>query len=70
MFTEEMAVEMLRKKFDELERLPKKEDFDGADVARIKSRLGPWNRALEAAGLKKKKPRQGKKRKTKEKNYE
>lgn len=60
MFTEEMAVEMLRKKYEELERLPKKNDFDGADVARIKNRLGPWNRALEAAGLKEKKPRQRK----------
>ena len=33
-------------------RLPKKTDFEPEEVARIKSALGPWPRALEAAGLK------------------
>ncbi len=54
MFTENMAIAMLKEKSAELGRLPKKSDFSGADVARIKSRLGPWNRALEKAGLKEK----------------
>ncbi len=55
MFTEDMAIAMLKEKFAELGRLPKKSDFSGADIARIKSRLGPWSRALENAGLKEKK---------------
>lgn len=46
------AEELLRKKFEELGRLPTKKDFDNADCARIKAFLGPWPRALEAAGLK------------------
>ena len=54
MFTKDMAVSMLREKSAELGRLPKKSDFCGADIARIKSRLGAWNRALETAGLKEK----------------
>ncbi len=45
------AKEKLRKKRDELGRPPKKEDFDGATRSRIKAFLGPWHRALEAAGL-------------------
>lgn len=52
MFTEEMAIALLREKHEELGRLPKKEDFSGENVSRIKSKLGPWPRALEAAGLK------------------
>lgn len=55
MFTEDMAISMLREKSAELGRMPKKSDFSGADISRIKSRLGAWNRALEAAGLKEKK---------------
>ena len=46
------AEELLRQKFSELGRLPKKEDFDDATRSRIKAFLGPWPRALEAAGLK------------------
>ena len=44
---------MLRKKYDELGRLPQKSDFDPVTLSRIKAFLGPWPRALEAAGLKK-----------------
>lgn len=55
MFTKDMAISMLREKSAELGRVPKKSDFSGADIARIKSRLGAWNRALETAGLKEKK---------------
>jgi len=36
----------------ELGRLPNKSDFSGQDVEAIKLALGPWPRALEAAGLK------------------
>lgn len=46
------AVELLRQKSDELGRMPKKDDFDEVTRSRIKAFLGPWPRALEAAGLK------------------
>ena len=46
------AEELLRQKYQQLGRLPTKKDFDNADCARIKAFLGPWPRALEAAGLK------------------
>ena len=55
MITEEKkqwAVEQLREKSKELGRLPKKDDFDVVTLSRIKAFLGPWPRALEAAGLK------------------
>ncbi len=48
----EWAIETLRLKSKELGRLPKKTDFDVATMSRIKAFLGPWPRALEAAGLK------------------
>lgn len=51
------AVAELNKKFEELGRLPKKTDFDEITRARIKAFLGPWPRALEAAGLKQPKAR-------------
>ncbi len=35
----------------EMDRLPKKSDFDEYEAARIKAFFGPWPRALEAAGL-------------------
>ena len=50
------AKETLREKSEELGRLPKKADFDEVTRSRIKSFLGPWPRALEAAGLKNPKP--------------
>ena len=53
------AIAQLQTAFEKLGRLPKKEDFDEATRARIKAFLGPWPRALEAAGLKP--PRGGKK---------
>lgn len=46
------AVERLQNKCKELGTLPKKEDFDVVTLSRIKAFLGPWPRALEAAGLK------------------
>ena len=67
MITEEKkfwAVERLQNKCKELGTLPKKEDFDVVTLSRIKAFLGPWPRALEAAGLKEpKKNFQTKKRK-------
>ena len=50
------AEELLRQKAHELGRLPKKDDFDEVTRSRIKAFLGPWPRALEAAGLKEAKP--------------
>ena len=46
------AIRQLQQKAAEQGRLPRKADFDEADRARIKAFLGPWPRALEAAGLK------------------
>ncbi len=48
----EWAIEQLRTKAAELDRLPQKNDFDPVTLSRIKAFLGPWPRALEAAGLK------------------
>ena len=61
------AIELLQQKSKEIERLPKKDDFDELTRSRIKAFLGPWPRALEAAGLKeaKIKPVKSKKRKAK-----
>ena len=50
------AEELLRQKAKELGRLPRKDDFDDPTRSRIKAFLGPWPRALEAAGLKEAKP--------------
>lgn len=60
------ATEQLREKRATLGKIPKKEDFDEVTRSRIKAFLGPWPRALEAAGLKEAKkaekpPRKGKK---------
>ena len=46
------AVRQLQEKQKELDRLPQKKDFDEVTLSRIKAFLGPWPRALEAAGLK------------------
>ena len=46
------AISQLKKKCEDMGRLPKKADFDEVTRARIKAFLGPWPRALEAAGLK------------------
>lgn len=59
------AEELLRQKSKELGRLPRKDDFDEPTRSRIKAFLGPWPRALEAAGLKEPRiiPEKSKKRK-------
>ncbi len=46
------AITLLKDKFHEVGRLPKKSDFDSETVCFIKQKLGAWNRALECAGLK------------------
>lgn len=56
------SIQQLRKKADEVGRLPTKADFEPIDKIRIKAALGPWPRALEAAGLKE--PREKKKAKS------
>ena len=51
-----------------LGRLPRKSDFDVVTLSRIKAFLGPWPRALEAAGLKEAKIKPKKSHKRKRKN--
>lgn len=58
-----LAAELLRQKYKQLGRLPRKDDFDEPTRSRIKSFLGPWPRALEAAGLKAAKPQEAKSKK-------
>lgn len=64
-----LAEELLRQKYKELGRLPRKEDFDDSTRSRIKAFLGPWPRALEAAGLKEAKIKPNKSHKRKRKNF-
>ncbi len=47
------AIDQLIQKQKALSRMPRKNDFDEPTRSRIKAFLGPWPRALEAAGLKK-----------------
>ena len=49
---QDWAIAQLRQKAVELGKLPRKADFVDVDCIRIKAALGPWPRALEAAGLK------------------
>lgn len=53
-YTKEDCAALLVQKHAELggERLPQRSDFDEREVVAIKAHLGPWPRALEAAGLK------------------
>jgi hypothetical protein len=48
----EDCIAVLKMKAAELNNLPKKADFTEYEAAMIKAHLGPWPRALEAAGLK------------------
>lgn len=45
------AIHQLITKYNELGRIPKKSDYDGATCSRIKAFLGTWHKALEIAGL-------------------
>lgn len=49
----EWAIGQLLEKQKQLGRVPHKNDFDEPEKSQIKAFLGPWPRALEAAGLKK-----------------
>ena len=56
-YTKEDCIALLKKKADELcdcneDRFPKRSDFSDQEVVAIKAHLGPWPRALEAAGIK------------------
>ena len=46
------AIALLQQTAEKLGRAPKRSDLPDADVCLIKQKLGPWPRALEAAGLK------------------
>lgn len=63
--TRDDCIGLLVAKADELHadgetRFPKRSDFEAREVVAIKAFLGPWPRALEAAGLKE--PRSDEKR--------
>ncbi len=58
------AIKCLREKKQELGHIPRMKDFGEADRSRIKAYLGPWPRALEAAGLKKGKMEQVREKET------
>ncbi len=56
-FTKSTCIELLQNKSAQLAksgdaRYPRRSDFGESEVAAIKSFLGPWPRALEAAGVK------------------
>lgn len=56
-YTREDCIALLQKKQTELHesgliRFPQRSDFTDYEVMSIKAFLGPWPRALEAAGLK------------------
>ncbi|MBE6636758.1 MAG: hypothetical protein E7618_03010 [Ruminococcaceae bacterium] len=70
--TKEDCLCLLRKKADALRsmgdsRYPKRSDFSEREVVAIKAFLGPWPRALEAAGLKEPRDNSEHLQKTKEK---
>ena len=50
----QQAINMLVEKYEKLDkkRTPKRTDFNDDDICFIKQKLGPWPRALEAAGIK------------------
>ena len=52
--TRESALTLLKNKHAELgmTRFPRRSDFSDNEVVAIKAFLGPWPRALEAAGIK------------------
>ena len=67
-YSKEHCVLMLRDKFDELQtagetRYPARKDFTNGEVNAIKAFLGPWPRALEAAGIKEEDPERLEKKK-------
>ena len=56
-YKKEDCILLLQNKFKELQeqglsRYPQRSDFEDREVVAIKAFLGPWPRALEAAGIK------------------
>ena len=53
-FTKESCIALLQRMQESIieDRYPKRADFSEEEVEAIKAHLGPWPRALEAAGLK------------------
>ena len=51
-YSKELCISLLKSKHFDGGGLPKKSDFTQEEVMAIKAFLGPWPRALEAAGLK------------------
>ena len=56
-YKKEDCIILLKNKYQELQsqgtlRYPQRSDFDDREVVAIKAFLGPWPRALEAAGIK------------------
>ena len=56
-YTKESSLLLLKNKYAELQeqglsRYPQRSDFEEREVVAIKAFLGPWPRALEAAGVK------------------
>jgi hypothetical protein len=56
-YDKEACIALLRAKYSQLviseqNRYPKRSDFSDTEVTAIKACLGPWPRALEAAGIK------------------
>lgn len=56
-FTREECIRLLKDKHsallaENISRYPQRSDFEESEVAAIKAFLGPWPRALEAAGIK------------------
>ena len=58
-----VCIELLRAEYAKHpDRYPKRSDFSDGQVRDIKAALGPWPRALEAAGLKEANPEKAEKR--------
>ncbi len=60
-YCKELCLTLLREKYDWLvaegqSRFPQRDDFNTEQVVAIKAHLGPWPRALEAAGIKPPRP--------------
>jgi len=56
-YKQEDCILLLQNKYQELQtegisRYPQRSDFEDREVVAIKAFLGPWPRALEAAGIK------------------
>lgn len=58
-----LCIKLLKEEYEKHpDRYPKRSDFTDEQVRDIKAALGPWPRALEAAGLKEENPEKQEKR--------